>query len=108
MSEELAVVDEISVQALMEVSIVAHLAATMSSTAEKLEDKGLITLARCPKDGRQRRIAITPQGREVRAQGIAAQLALIERYNDFVTDEQWGELAQVLGKIRKELEAATR
>lgn len=150
MPEELAVVDEIPVQALMEVSIVAHLAdvlfarhlpegittaqfgvlnrlvrldldetlsevaaafrvtrATMSSTVEKLERKQLITLSRCRLDGRQRRIAITPQGREVRAQGVEAQLTLIARYGEFVSEAQWRNLASILGQIRFELEAAT-
>lgn len=147
MPEELAVVDEDSVQALMEISIIAHLTdvlfarhlpagittaqfgvlnrlvrlnldetlsevaaafrvtrATMSSTVEKLESKKLITLSTCPKDGRQKRIAITQHGREVRDSGIETQLELVERYAHYVSEAQWGELASTLGQIRLKLE----
>lgn len=55
--------------------------ATMTSTLQRLESKGFITSVPDPRDGRAKRIAITPQGRQAREdaiQAISPELAAME------------------------------
>ncbi len=81
--------------------------ATMSSTVEKLRSKGLVELLPCPEDGRRKRLAITPAGRTVREEGIAAQVDLVAKFGSFVGEEEWQTLNTVLNQIRLQLEEAT-
>ncbi len=81
--------------------------ATMSSTVDKLRRKGLVELLPCPQDGRRKRLAITPAGRRVRDEGIAAQVDLVAQFGNFVSDDEWQTLNAVLNQIRLQLEEAT-
>jgi DNA-binding MarR family transcriptional regulator len=55
--------------------------ATMTSTLQRLEEKGFVGITPDPEDGRAKRVAITAKGRKARDQAIASiadDLAAIE------------------------------
>jgi DNA-binding MarR family transcriptional regulator len=53
--------------------------ATMTSTLQKLEAKGLVLVTPDPKDGRAKRVALTETGRDMRDMCLKALSPLLER-----------------------------
>ncbi len=53
--------------------------ATMTSTLQRMEGKGLVAVTPDPKDGRAKRVAITDAGREMRDMCLKALAPLLEK-----------------------------
>lgn len=70
--------------------------ATMTSTLQRLDEKGFIDISPDPHDGRSKRVAITPLGRKAREQSIKA---IAKDLADLEREMGYAELETVLSAL---------
>jgi len=73
---------------------------TLTSTLQRLEAKGFIRLAPDAKDGRSKRVLLTPAGRRAREEAIAAAAPLLEQAQAALTPKELEALLPLLTKLR--------
>ncbi len=78
---------------------------TMSSTVRRLEDKGFVVLRHDPDDRRVRRVAVTEDGAQARADGLAAFLALQKTIGPELPADELRDILPVLTRLRRLLDA---
>ena len=77
---------------------------TMTSTLQKLEAKGFVSLQPSPQDGRSKRVFITDDGRSAHTDALKAAAPTLLRVNDALTDEDVRAILLTLQKLRKWLD----
>jgi DNA-binding MarR family transcriptional regulator len=78
--------------------------ATMTSTLQRLEAKGLVLITPDPKDGRAKRVALTDSGRDMRDVCLKELAPLLERQARFWPLVADGSLLQDLIALRRALD----
>jgi DNA-binding MarR family transcriptional regulator len=79
--------------------------ATMTSTLQRLEGKGLIAIAGDPHDGRAKRVTITPAGAAMREACVAALVPMLTRLESRVDMERMVSLLPPLTDLRAMLDS---
>lgn len=74
--------------------------ATLTSTLQRLEAKGFIRMARDPRDGRSKRVLLTPSGRSAREEAIAAAAPLLARAEEAFAPQEVASLLPRLIALR--------
>ena len=77
---------------------------TLTSTLGRLEAKGFIVLTPDPKDGRSKRVRLTPAGRAAREEAIHAAAPLLARVASAFDPREAAELLPALQRIRRWLD----
>ena len=77
---------------------------TLTSTLGRLEAKGFIVLTPDPKDGRSKRVRLTPAGRAAREEAIHAAAPLLARVAGAFDPREAEELLPALQRIRRWLD----
>lgn len=80
--------------------------ATMTSTLQRLEGKGLVSIVPDPADGRGKRVALTETGLAMRQHCIAALGPELMRLETRADDGDAGVLLERLVQLRKHLDSA--
>jgi DNA-binding MarR family transcriptional regulator len=78
--------------------------ATMTSTLQRLEAKGLVSVSPDPSDGRGKRVEITDAGRAMRERCIAALGPEIAKVELMLPQKQALDLLPALGQLRERLD----
>ena len=78
--------------------------ATMTSTLQRLESKGLILIVPDPDDGRAKRVSITEAGRAMRGDCLAAILPECERFKPLLGAVYIPGLTRDLARVRTVLD----
>jgi DNA-binding MarR family transcriptional regulator len=79
--------------------------ATMTSTLQRLEAKGLVAVARDPSDGRSKRVSITDAGRNMRLKCIESLRPEIVRLATVIDLQHIEALMPGLSGVRRALDA---
>jgi DNA-binding MarR family transcriptional regulator len=79
--------------------------ATMTSTLQRLEAKGLVSVAPDPSDGRSKRVSITDSGRAMRLACIEGLRPEIARLGTVIDLQRAEALLPGLADIRRALDA---
>jgi DNA-binding MarR family transcriptional regulator len=79
--------------------------ATMTSTLQRLESKGLVAIAPDPSDGRSKHVSITEAGRSMREDCRKALLPELEKFRPLLGSVYIPGLTRDLARIRAILEA---
>jgi DNA-binding MarR family transcriptional regulator len=74
--------------------------ATMTSTLQRLEQKGFIAVTPDPHDGRSKRVAITAEGRRARSDAIKAIAGDLRDLETAVSAEALKQMLPLLAKLR--------
>lgn len=77
---------------------------TLTSTLQRLEAKGFINVVPDQKDGRSKRVLLTPSGRAARADSIASAAPLLLRVRAALPREEVELLLPILIKLRSWLD----
>jgi DNA-binding MarR family transcriptional regulator len=80
--------------------------ATMTSTLQRLEGKGLVSVIPDPADGRGKRVALTEAGLAMRQRCIAALGPELARLETRADGSEAGVLLEGLVRLRKHLDGA--
>lgn len=78
---------------------------TMTSTLGRMARNGLIRIEPDPADGRGKLVSLTPRGRAMREEGLAAVGPLLPLLDSVLTNEEVAALLPVLRKLRIALDA---
>lgn len=73
---------------------------TLTSTLQRLEAKGFIALVPDTKDGRSKRVLLTPPGRQAAAESVAAAAPILTRAKSALSREEVEGLLPILIKVR--------
>lgn len=73
---------------------------TLTSTLQRLEAKGFVEIVPDAKDGRSKRVLLTPSGREAAAACIAAAAPILTRARSALSRSEVEGLLPVLTKLR--------
>ena len=73
---------------------------TLTSTLQRLEAKGFIDLVPDPKDGRSKRVLLTPTGREAREDAVQAAGQGLAHFQRALSPEQVETILPVLRQLR--------
>ncbi len=73
---------------------------TLTSTLQRLETKGFVEIVPDAKDGRSKRVLLTPSGREAAAACIAAAAPILTRARSALSRSEVESLLPVLTKLR--------
>ncbi len=76
----------------------------MTNTLKKLEAKGFIKIEPDAASGRQKRVTMTKEGRNVRDQAIEAISPLLKEFGDAFAGEEIGAQTRRLAKVRQYLD----
>ncbi len=78
----------------------------MTNTLQRLEARGLITVAADPKDGRGKLVDITDEGRRVREEAVAAVTPLVNELSESFDDREFDAALPFLRRLRIALDTA--
>lgn len=73
---------------------------TMTSTLQRLEAKGFVTITPDAQDGRSKRVGLTPTGRTAAAACIAAAAPILTRAREALSRDEVERLLPALTKLR--------
>ncbi|MFQ3595157.1 MAG: MarR family transcriptional regulator [Sphingomonadaceae bacterium] len=79
---------------------------TMTATLTRLEAQGLVSIRPDPRDGRAKRVTITPAGLAARQQAVSALADLLRQDDLFPSDAEAEALLPGLAAIRARLDRA--
>lgn len=79
---------------------------TMTSTLARLERAGLVTIRPDPGDGRAKRVAITPAGRDMRETAIAAMTRAFADAEMLLPADEQARLLPLLSVLRQRLDSS--
>jgi DNA-binding MarR family transcriptional regulator len=79
---------------------------TMTSTLDKLARRGLIAIRADPDDGRGKLVSLTPEGRAMREQCVAAAAQLTPLLGELASEAELKLMLPLLRRIRATLDAA--
>lgn len=79
---------------------------TMTSTLARLARAGLVSIRPDPADGRAKRVAITPRGREVRESAVAAMARAFADADRLLPADELARLLPLLVALRQRLDSS--
>ena len=78
----------------------------MTNTIQRLAARGLVTVAADPRDGRAKRVRITPAGRQARDQAIAAIGPVLAELEEIFGTAAFADALPFLQRLRAQLDRA--